>query len=173
MHKTGKQIKAGVFAKLDSFKGQSTFAAKAAMFAFVFFMVAREGVELMLMLMSFAAVDGGWSLIMAVLLGLGTSIGIGYVLTKGLVKINVGQFLQWTAYVLVLFVLQIVNDIIHEGMEIGLFAIPEGSLRTTIDTISHELPVFAYGGLVLFAFIVAYTLTQAKLASRKASLEAA
>jgi high-affinity iron transporter len=172
MHKTGKQIKQGVYSKIDSFKGQATFAAKAGMFAFVFFMVAREGIELMLLLMSFAAVDGGWSLISAVLLGLSLSIAIGYSLTKGLVKINVGQFLQWTAYVLVLFVLQIVNDILHEGMEIGLFAIT-GSLATTIDYLSHELPIFAYAGLVMFAFIAVYTITNAKLANRKAALEAA
>ena len=172
MHRTGKQIKAGVFAKIDSFKGQITFAAKAAMFAFVFFMVAREGVELMLLLMSFAAVDGGWSLISAIILGVGSTVGIGYVLTKGLIKINVGQFLQWTAYVLVLFVLQIVNDIMHEGMEIGLFPIT-GSAASTIDYLSHELPIFAYAGLISFAFISAYTIAQARIASRKAALEAA
>ncbi|HET6512741.1 MAG TPA: FTR1 family protein [Candidatus Kapabacteria bacterium] len=172
MHKTGKQIRSGVYSKIDSLKGQATFAAKAAMFAFVFFMVAREGVELMLLLMSFAAVDGGWSLILAIVLGLGTSIGIGYTLTKGLVKINVGQFLQWTAYVLVLFVLQIINDILHEGMEIGVFSI-SGGLATTIDYLSHELPIFAYAGLILFAFVSAYTIAQARIANRKAALEAA
>jgi high-affinity iron transporter len=173
MHKTGKQIKQGVNTRIDSLKGKATFAAKATMFAFVFFMVAREGVELMLLLMSFAAVDGGWSLMLAIFVGLGLSIGVGYSLTKGLVKINVGQFLQWTSYVLVLFVLQIVNDIIHEGVEAGVFPSPGESAMATIDFLSHELPIFAYAGLIMFAFIAVYTITTAKLASRKASLNAA
>lgn len=173
MHKTGKQIKQGVNSKIDSLKGSATFAAKATMFAFVFFMVAREGIELVLLLMSFSAVDGGWSLMLAIILGLGLSIGIGYSLTKGFVKINVGQFLQWTAYVLVLFVAQLVIDILHEGVEAGVFPHPGEGSMFTIDYLSHELPIFAYAGLVLFAFVAVFQISQAKLASRKAALEAA
>jgi high-affinity iron transporter len=173
MHKTGKQIRSGVNTKIDSLKDKAGFAAKATMFAFVFFMVAREGIELVLLLMSFSAVDGGWSLMLAIILGLGLAIGIGYALTKGFVKINVGQFLQWTAYVLVLFVAQLVIDIIHEGVEGGVFPHPGESSMSMIDYLSHELPIFAYGGLVLFAFVAVYQISQAKLASRKAALEAA
>jgi high-affinity iron transporter len=174
MHRTGKQIRAGVNTKIDSLKDQTGFAAKAAMFAFVFFMVAREGIELMLLLMSFASVDGGWSLMLAIILGLGLSIGIGYSLTKGFLKINVGQFLQWTSYVLVLFVLQLINDIFHEGVEGGVFAEPSNpAVMKTVDFLAHELPIFAYAGLVLFAFIAVYQITQAKLANRKALVETA
>jgi high-affinity iron transporter len=174
MHRTGKQIRAGVNTKIDSLKDQAGFAAKATMFAFVFFMVAREGIELMLLLMSFAAVDGGWSLMLAIILGLGLSVGIGYSLTKGFLKINVGQFLQWTSYVLVLFVLQLINDIIHEGVEGGVFPEPSNpAVMKTVDFLAHELPIFAYAGLVLFAFIAVYQITQAKLASRKSALETA
>jgi high-affinity iron transporter len=173
MHRTGKQIRAGVNTKIDSLKEKAGFAAKATMFAFVFFMVAREGIELVLLLMSFAAVDGGWSLMLAIILGLGLSVSIGYALTKGFLKINVGQFLQWTSYVLVLFVAQLVIDIVHEGVEGGVLPHPGEGTMASIDFLSHELPIFAYAGLVLFAFVAVYQISQAKLASRKASLETA
>lgn len=172
MWKTGKQLRQGIATKIDSLKNQTSFWARLGMFAFVFFMVAREGFELMLLLLAFGAADGGFEFIAAIMLGLGLSIGIGYALQRGLVKMNVGKFLQWTAFVLILFVFQLVNDILHEGIEAGVFPMPSNPrVMETIDYLSHELPIFSYLGLLLFGGIAIYFISQSVVAGRKAKLE--
>lgn len=172
MHRTGSQIRKGVTMKIHSLRDKEGIMPQLGMFAFVFFMVMREGIELMLLMLAFGSSSSSFGLVGAVLLGIGLAVYIGYVLVKGFVKINVGQFLQWTSYVLILFILQLVIGIFHEGYETGILGNPP-SWMPTVDYLAHELPIFAYAGIVLFTGIAAYQITQAKIARRKAELEGA
>jgi FTR1 family protein len=157
MMRTGKSLKKDIETKVASYSGNTSLWAAVGLFSFVFFMVAREGFELSLFLLAFGAGIGGVYYVLAMLAGLAGAIGIGYLLSKGVLKVNVGKFLQATAFVLLILVVQLLFDFMHEGMEAGI--VPEPSSQkvvNTIDYLSHDLPIFSYIAIAGFLGIIGY-----------------
>ena len=157
MMSAGKKIKKNIEAKIEGFGAERNWLAKLGMFAFVFFMISREGFEMVLLLLAFGAGIGGHFYVLAMLAGIGAAVLLSYSLSRGMLKINLGGFLQSTAFVLLLFVVQLIFDILHEAGE-GGFIQPFASqwLNNTIDYLHDSVPVFSYAGLALFFIIVIY-----------------
>jgi high-affinity iron transporter len=161
MMRHGKALKSNIEAKVNHYSSKTTLFTVIGLFLFVFFMVAREGFELALFLLAFGSGVGGGFYIAAMLAGLAAAIGIGMLLSKGIVKVNIGKFLQLTSYVLLILVVQLVMDFLHEGMEAGI--VPEPASQSTVNTIdylSHDLPIFSYIAMIGFFTIIVYTLRQ-------------
>jgi FTR1 family protein len=137
------------------------------MFAFVFFMISREGFEMVLLLLAFGAGIGGHFYVLAMLAGIGAAVLLSYGLSKGLVKVNLGRFLQSTAFVLLIFVVQLVFDVLHEAGE-GGFIQPFASqwLNNFIDYVHDRVPIFSYAGLALFFVLVFYHFGQSLIKSK-------
>jgi high-affinity iron transporter len=161
MFRNGKQMRSGINSRIESYSDKNGILPLLGIFFFVFFMVAREGFEMVLLLIAFGAGVGGAYYVSSMLLGLGLAVACGYALSRGLVKINLGKFLQATAVVLLLFVLQLTVDFLHEAFESGF--IPEfgGQAFTNFVDWAHDaLPIFSYMGLGLFVLLVAYFLAK-------------
>lgn len=157
MMRTGKYLKREIETKVTSYSENSSRWAVVGLFGFVFFMVAREGFELALFLLAFGAGIGGVYYVISMIIGLACSIGIGYLLSKGVLKVNVGRFLQATAFVLMILVIQLLFDFMHEGMEAGILPEPSNqSVVNIIDYLSHDLPIFSYLAIAGFLGIIAY-----------------
>lgn len=161
MMRHGRMLKREIETKVTNYSAQATTPAMIGLFLFVFFMVAREGFELALFLLAFGSGVGGGYYVTAMLAGLGAAAGISYLLSKGIVRVNIGKFLQLTAYVLLILVAQLLVDFMHEGMEAGI--IPEPGSQTmvnTIDYLSSQLPIFSYIAMAGFLAIIGYFLRQ-------------
>ncbi len=157
MMRTGKSFKKEIETKVTSYSSNSSLWAAIGLFSFVFFMVAREGFELSLFLLAFGSGIGGWYYVLAMIAGLAGSIGIGYLLSKGVLKVNVGKFLQATAFILLILVIQLLFDFMHEGMEAGILPEPSNqSVVNFIDYLSHDLPIFSYIAIAGFLGIIGY-----------------
>jgi len=161
MMRHGKMLKQDIQTKVDQFATRTTLPAIIGLFLFVFFMVAREGFELALFLMAFGSGVGGAYYVIAMLAGLGAAVGIGFLLSKGILRSNIGKFLQLTAYLLLVLVAQLIIDFLHEGMEAGI--LPEPSSQGTINTIdylAHDMPIFSYVAMAGFVVVIGYFLWQ-------------
>ncbi|HEY6171818.1 MAG TPA: FTR1 family protein [Candidatus Kapabacteria bacterium] len=157
MMRTGKYLKKEIETKVASYSGNTSLWAAIGLFSFVFFMVAREGFELSLFLLAFGSGIGGWYYVLAMIAGLAGSIGIGYLLSKGVLKVNVGKFLQATAFILLILVIQLLFDFMHEGMEAGIVPEPSNQgIVNMIDYLSHDLPIFSYIAMLGFLVVIGY-----------------
>lgn len=162
MMRHGKKMKQEIEEKVNRYASRkSTLLAVIGLFLFVFFMVAREGFELALFLLAFGAGIGGAYYVLAMIAGLGAAIAIGYLLSKGIVRVNVGKFLQLTAYLLLILVVQLVLDFFHEGMEAGMLPEPHQNVINVIDYLSHDMPIFSYLSMIGFIGVIVYFLRQA------------
>jgi FTR1 family protein len=157
MMRTGKKLRGNIQARIASFGTGESKLAMLGMFAFVFFMIAREGFEMVLLLLAFGAGIGGHYYVGAMLLGIGCAVLLAWGLSRGMMKINIGAFLQSTAFVLLIFVVQLVFDVLHEAGEGGFIApFANQGLNNLIDYVHDQVPVFSYAGLALFLVLVVY-----------------
>ncbi len=164
MMRHGKKMKQEIEDKVNRYAmRKSTLLSVVGLFLFVFFMVAREGLELALFLLAFGAGIGGVFYVLAMLAGLSAAIGIGYLLSKGIVRVNIGKFLQITAYLLIILVVQLVIDFFHEGMEAGMLPEPGQGVVNVIDYLSHDMPIFSYIAMVGFIGVIVYFLRKSSV----------
>ena len=157
MMRAGKKIKGNIEAKIDEYGTDRSFAAKLGMFAFVFFMISREGFEMVLLLLAFGAGVGGHFYVLAMLAGIAAAVLLSYTLSRGMLKIDLGRFLRSTAIVLLIFVVQLIFDVLHEAAEGGFIQpFADQRLNNAIDYLHDQVPVFSYLGLGLFFVLVVY-----------------
>jgi high-affinity iron transporter len=162
MARTGKNLRAGIQSRVSDLSSRKGFLPMLGMFTFVFFMISREGFEMMLLLLAFGAGKGGYLYVISMLMGIGLAVLVGYAIMQGVLKINLGKFLQYTAFVLILFVVQLVFDVLHEGYEGGFFPEPSNQAWTNFVDYAHDqVPIFSYAGLALFSILVLYFFSQA------------
>jgi high-affinity iron transporter len=159
MMKAGKKIRAHIDERISQTTSNAGLLSVLGIFFFVFFMITREGFEMVLLLLAFGAGVGGQFYVTAMLAGVLSAIALAYAISKGLIKVNIGKFLQQSAFVLMIFVVQLAFDCLHEAYE-GAF-LPEPSSQgfaNFVDYVHDQVPVFSYAALALFAVIVLYHL---------------
>lgn len=166
MMRAGKKFSTNIQTKIAEHDAQNWLSI-IGMFAFVFFMISREGFEMVLLLLAFGAGIGGQWYVTAMLLGIACAVLLSYSLFRGALKFNLGKFLRLTSYVLLVFVVQLFFDVAHEGIEAGILPEPSSpGLDKFIDYVHDQVPIFSYIGLAFFAVVVIYLFGQA-LANRK------
>jgi high-affinity iron transporter len=123
MVRTGRRMQAGIESRVGGMlgKGRSARALAVALFAFAFFMVAREGVEMVLFLFALAiGRTSDTALLIGAAAGLVLAIGYGFLFLRGSARIDLRLFFTLTAGVLGLLSLKLVGSSIHEFEEAGL-----------------------------------------------------
>ncbi|HYM21535.1 MAG TPA: FTR1 family protein [Candidatus Kapabacteria bacterium] len=159
MMKAGKKIRANIDERISSTTSNAGLLPVLGIFFFVFFMITREGFEMVLLLLAFGSGVGGQFYVSAMLAGIGLAILLAYAISKGLIKVNIGKFLQQSAFVLMIFVVQLVFDCLHEAYEGNFLPEPSSqSFANFVDFVHDQVPVFSYIALGLFALIVIYHL---------------
>jgi len=98
---------------------EATQTGKRGLFALAFFAVVREGIELALFLTASVFATDASQTLTGALLGLGTSILLGWSLFATTVKLDLRRFFQVTGFLLILFAAGLVAYGVHEFNEIG------------------------------------------------------
>ena len=169
MMRAGKQIRQKIDDRINATASKSGIWPMIGIFLFVFFMITREGFEMVLLLLAFGSGIGGGYYVSVMMAGILLAVGLSYSISKGLIKVNIGKFLQQSAYVLMILVVQLVFDCLHEAYEGAFLAAPSNQTWANfIDYVHDQVPIFSYIALGLFALIVLYHLVMDLGARRKA-----
>ncbi len=159
MMKAGKGLRKHIDTRIDSYSSENKLLPMLGVFFFVFFMITREGFEMVLLLLAFGRGIGGGFYVGAMLLGIGCAVVLAYSISKGLIKVNIGKFLQQSAYVLLIFVVQLIFDSLHEAYEGGFLPEPSSQgFANFVDYVHDQIPIFSYIAIGFFAVIVVYHL---------------
>ncbi|MGA8490954.1 MAG: Fe-S-containing protein [Terriglobales bacterium] len=117
MMKTGRKLKGEIEGKVGLLAGQN---AQFGLFAFVFLMVLREGVETVLILSAVSLNSTELLSFMGTFLGIVAAIAFGVMFVKGSVRINLQKFFRVTTVILLFVAAQLVVSGLHELSENGV-----------------------------------------------------
>lgn len=147
--RNGRTMRGSVEARVGGIMGGSSRTPSGlALFALSFFMVAREGAELVLFMSALAL--GGASeigLLLGGLAGLTLAVVYGILFARGSVRIDLKLFFTMTAAVLVLLAIKLLGGSIHEFEEAGLIPMSE--------TLAHFFDWFAASTAIDWLFLAA------------------
>ncbi len=127
MRKVARNLRNQMETRLDDITGKRTGAAISwGIFAFVFFMVLREGAELVLFLKA-ASVGSEASAthLVGALVGLGLAVLFAVLFVRGSVRVNIRRFLRYTSWALLLLGVRLLLGSLHEFGEVS--ALPLGN----------------------------------------------
>jgi len=117
MMKTGRKLKGQIEGKVGLLAGKD---ASFGLFAFVFLMVLREGVETVLILSAVSLNSTELLSFLGTLAGVLVSILFGVMFVKGSVRINLQKFFRVTTVILFFVAAQLVISGLHELSENGV-----------------------------------------------------
>ncbi|MEU7066068.1 iron uptake transporter permease EfeU [Streptomyces sp. NPDC053429] len=142
MKRTARHLKAELHEKLDSALAMGT----GALVTTAFLAVGREGLETSLFVWrSVKAAGDGAGPLAGVLLGIGTSVLLGWLFYRGALRINLAKFFTWTGGMLVVVAAGVLAYGIHDLQEAGF--VP-GILTKAFD-ISATIPPDSWYGTLL------------------------
>ena len=117
MMKTGRKLKGEIEGKVGLLAGKN---ASFGLFAFVFLMVLREGVETVLILSAVSLNSTELLSFMGTFLGVVAAVVFGVMFVKGSVRINLQKFFRVTTVILFFVAAQLVVSGLHELSENGV-----------------------------------------------------
>ena len=117
MMKTGRKLKGEIEGKVGLLAGRN---AWFGLFAFVFLMVLREGVETVLILSAVSLNSTELLSFVGTFLGVIAAIAFGVMFVKGSVRINLQKFFRVTTVILFFVAAQLVISGLHELSENGV-----------------------------------------------------
>ena len=116
MSRTARTLKSSIEA--DVHKAAFT-TGKRAVFFVAFLAILREGIELALFLTASVFATDAVQTIVGAILGLGTSILLGWSIFAAIIRLDLRRFFQVTGFLLILFAAGLVAHGIHEFNEVG------------------------------------------------------
>ena len=117
MARTARFLKGKIEQRVGSLAGEGS---RIGLFAFVFFMVLREGVETVLILAGVSFESSALMSFLGTLIGVALAVLFGVVFVKGSVRINLQKFFRVTTIILLFVVAQLVVSGLHELSENGV-----------------------------------------------------
>ncbi len=117
MAKTAKALKGNLESRIGSLASRGS---RLGLFAFVFLMVLREGVETVLILSAVSLNSTELMSFLGTLLGVTLAVVFGVMFVKGSVRINLGKFFKVTTVILVFVAVQLTISGLHELSENGV-----------------------------------------------------
>lgn len=117
MMKTGRELKGEIEGKVGLLAGRN---AWFGLFAFVFLMVLREGVETVLILSAVSLNSTELLSFLGTFLGVVAAVAFGVMFVKGSVRINLQKFFRVTTVILFFVAAQLVVSGLHELSENGV-----------------------------------------------------
>jgi high-affinity iron transporter len=116
MMRTARKLKGEIETKVGTF---ASAGSRWGLFAFVFLMVFREGVETVVILSGVTLNSTELMSFMGTLLGMGLAVIFGVMFVKGSVRVNLQKFFRVTTVILFFVALQLLISGLHELSENG------------------------------------------------------
>lgn len=134
----------GLKGEIESQLQQSSSTAKArwGVFAFVFLMVFREGVELVLLLAAVRFDTSGLIDASGLVLGLGLAVLFGVSFLRGTIRINLFTFFKMTTIILMVVVVQLAITGLHELSEAQVLPSSREEMRWIGPIVSNDVFFF-------------------------------
>lgn len=123
MKRVARHLRGDIERQVQHLAGTSRSAA-LGLFLFVFLMVAREGVETVLMLGAVSVSTEGLLLLMGLALGLAIAVGLAVFFFQGVLPIRLDRFFHTTSVILMIVAAQLALTGLHELSE--AMVIPSG-----------------------------------------------
>lgn len=121
MWRASRHIKQHVEDRLEALATAGSRRQKWSLFGLTFFMVFREGVEIILFLAALSLTAAGGLLnFIGGTAGIGLAVLFGFLFAKGALRIDLQRFFAVTGLVLMLLVVRLLAGSVHEFSEVGL-----------------------------------------------------
>ncbi len=127
MMKTARKLKGHIEAKVGALAGRSSWLG---LFAFVFLMVVREGIETVLILSAVSLNSTELLNFIGTLVGVGLAVLFGVMFVKGSVRINLQKFFRVTTVILFFVAAQLLVSGLHELSENGVLPSSKSEMAT-------------------------------------------
>ncbi len=153
MHRTSKHIRQDVEQGIESAFDKSQ---ALGVLALTFFMIYREGAEIVLFLSATAkeasaatALEGATGLALAVL--------FGYLFIKGSLKMDLGKFFKITGAMLAVIIFQLIIGGIHEWSEVGIINLSQTGM-SIIGPLVKESASILFTGIMLGFLVLLFVM---------------
>ena len=117
MNRVARSLRKDIERRVESYAQQSTRAAGWGVGAFVFFMVVREGAELVLILRAVELSSAGVQVWIGTMLGIAIAVGVGFFFFQGTLRIPLHRFFTATSVILMVVAFQLALTGVHELSE--------------------------------------------------------
>ena len=117
MNRVARTLRKEIEQRVEAYAQKSTAAAGWAVGAFVFFMVVREGAELVLILRAVELSTAGVQVWIGTLLGIAIAVGVGFFFFEGTLRIPLHRFFRATSVILMVIAFQLALTGVHELSE--------------------------------------------------------
>jgi len=148
MHRTSKHIRQdveqGVESALDKWQA-------LGVLALTFFMIYREGAEIVLFL-SATAKEASAATALEGLVGLALAVLFGYLFIKGSLRMNLGRFFKITGVMLAVIIFQLIVGGIHEWSEVGIMNLSQTGMKLIGPLVKESASVIFTG--IMLGFLV-------------------
>jgi FTR1 family protein len=150
MMRTGRKLKGEIEGKVSSLAIESS---RFGLFAFIFLMVLREGVETVLILGAVSFNTPELLNVLGTLLGVGTAILFGVMFVKGSVRVNLRKFFRVTTVILFFVAAQLLVSGLHELSESGFIRSSKQEMAIIGPIVRNDLfffiTIFALAALMI------------------------
>jgi len=111
-----------------------------------FLAVGREGIETALFLWAAAQATGETTLpLLGATIGIGLAVAIGWLIYRGMVRINLGRFFAWTGFFLIIVAAGVLSYGVHDLQEAGVLP----GLHALAFDVSAAIPPDSWYGTLL------------------------
>ncbi len=160
MHRTSKHIRQdveqGIESALDKWQA-------LGVLALTFFMIYREGAEIVLFLSATAKEANIFSVLEGAA-GLALAAIFGYLFIKGSLKMDLGRFFKITGVMLAVIIFQLIIGGIHEWSEVGIISLSQTGM-SIIGPLVKESASILFTGLMLGFLVLLFVMVPWKQVS--------
>ena len=142
MNRVARRLRKEIEQRVESLTARTTLAAGLGLAGFVFLMVVREGMELVLILRAVELSSEGVSIWIGTSLGLGLAVAVGIFFFKGTLRIPLGRFFAATTTILSIVAAQLCLTGIHEMSEAQWLPSSQKEMALVGPIVSHEIFFF-------------------------------
>jgi high-affinity iron transporter len=143
MNRVARSLRKDIERRVESYAQQSTRAAGWGIGAFVFFMVVREGAELVLILRAVELSSTGVQVWIGTALGIAIAVAVGFFFFEGTLRIPLHRFFKATSVILMVVAFQLALTGLHELSEAMWIASSKAEMATIGPIVRNEVFFFA------------------------------
>ncbi|MDE3108970.1 MAG: DUF2318 domain-containing protein [Acidobacteriota bacterium] len=143
MNRVAKSLRMEIEQRVEGYAARSTRAAGWGIGAFVFFMVVREGAELVLILRAVELSTQGLQVWIGTILGIALAVAVGYFFFQGTLRIPLHRFFRATSIILMVVAFQLGLTGLHELSEAQWIWSSKMEMATIGPIVRNEVFFFA------------------------------